>query len=312
MVRRIAFACALATWPPAALTDTILSKAELARPVAQQSFWKNLKEQLTGANGQEYFEAGVRDAVLPDLRGTLVSQPAVDRWLLALSDATHSEVELVVKNLRGGVDVTLGSQIEFAGVATDFVPEPFRLVFEVDGSSGARIPDGSGLGWIWYFGPFDRSDRRGSYRDTRTAVQFQVPPGWTIRTIRSAGLANLAVLTNSSFPNLVAGIWMWKEEQSDNPASSRLRDAIPETIAQRAKLADYTIRPESIRQLVIGGQQAIQMMADYRDGATAMSETVTWIAAENVTAMCFARTSLDGMPALQTAFDQLVYTVSLP
>lgn len=106
------------------------------------ALWKNMKDQLTSANGQSYFDSGVKDADLPGnavpgvtkFTGKLVSEEPETRpkkLVLALSDATTPEVTLNLDvALPGKADP--GTELSFSGVAKDFTQSPFNLTFSVE------------------------------------------------------------------------------------------------------------------------------------------------------------------------------------
>jgi hypothetical protein len=45
---------------------------KFAKENPELALWKNIKEQLTGADGANYFNSGMKDAKLPTLRGKVV------------------------------------------------------------------------------------------------------------------------------------------------------------------------------------------------------------------------------------------------
>jgi hypothetical protein len=122
-------------------------KGHSAQLDRQLRLWLAIKRQLTGPNGDEYFQSAMKDSLIPAgangvsmLKGTLTSallNKGVSRLMLALSDSTTAEVTLVLHNGDVNVKAELGTVIEFEGVAVDFTKDPFMLSFDVQ-LSGVR------------------------------------------------------------------------------------------------------------------------------------------------------------------------------
>jgi tetratricopeptide (TPR) repeat protein len=100
----------------------------------QLAIWKGIKEQLTGAGGQQYFESGMKGALSPELTGKVVSiEPATrpKTVVLAILDGTTPDATLKFETpLPGKVDP--GTSLTFSGVAQSYTAEPFMVVFDVD------------------------------------------------------------------------------------------------------------------------------------------------------------------------------------
>ena len=106
------------------------------------AFWMSIKKELAGPNGQQYFDNGVKDAMLPPenlenvptLKGKVISMKPATRpkeVVLGISDAENAEVTLKFETpLPGKADP--GTEIEFKGRAESFTPDPFNLTFDVD------------------------------------------------------------------------------------------------------------------------------------------------------------------------------------
>jgi tetratricopeptide (TPR) repeat protein len=98
------------------------------------TLWKNIKTQLTGADGAKYFESGVKGAELPTLKGKVVKlTPEVKPKILvlALEDGTTPDATLKFEMpLAGKVDV--GTELSFEGVPESYTASPFMVVFNVE------------------------------------------------------------------------------------------------------------------------------------------------------------------------------------
>jgi len=132
-------------FPPADFK--ILSEAEIAARQEEQltkenpqlAFWLKLKGALQEATGEQYFESGMKDALVPPegqprLKGILIShEPAKNpkTLVLGLSNATTPEVTLKLEApMIGRADP--GTALEFRGEAKSFTKEPFMVIFNAE------------------------------------------------------------------------------------------------------------------------------------------------------------------------------------
>jgi tetratricopeptide (TPR) repeat protein len=146
----------------------IPSKSELAKASAQaeaadaekfakehpeQALWKNIKTQLTGADGANYFQSGMKGAKIPTLKGKVVKlEPAIrpKTLILALDDGTTPDATLKFEMpLAGKVDE--GTELSFEGVPDSYTASPFMVVFTVEredlhGWTGKNAPGRAGRG----------------------------------------------------------------------------------------------------------------------------------------------------------------------
>jgi hypothetical protein len=111
------------------------AQAEFERSHPELTLWRNLKMQLAGPDGAAYFESNMKDALLPQLLGTLVeAKPACrpTELLVTLSGADGpAEVALKFeKPLMGAPE--LHSDLRWTGVAQQFSREPFLLTMAVE------------------------------------------------------------------------------------------------------------------------------------------------------------------------------------
>lgn len=116
----------------AALCCCLLAQEEKASP--QSALWANLKRELTGSKGEEYFQTQLRGTELPMLRGKVLaaSSTGETRFLmLDLSGAGTAEVKLLLAPDQRSVP--RGAEVEFMGEPTDFTQNPFLLTMEAQG-----------------------------------------------------------------------------------------------------------------------------------------------------------------------------------
>jgi hypothetical protein len=118
-----------------------------AREDPQLKLWKSVKTQLTGADGANYFNMGMKDAMMPMLKGKVVKlEPGVKpkTVVLALEDGTTADATLRFETpLAGKVDS--GTELSFEGVPQSYTPAPFMVLFNVaaenlHGWTGKNVP----------------------------------------------------------------------------------------------------------------------------------------------------------------------------
>jgi len=115
-------------------------------PPSPLQLWAYLKKELTGPDGQKYFDENLSGSLVPGgaggveyFTGTLLSaEPAeLPRVLvLAISDRSTPEVTLRFKNSKwNDTHITgplmRGSVIQFEGVPISYTKEPFMVTFGV-------------------------------------------------------------------------------------------------------------------------------------------------------------------------------------
>ena len=120
----------------------IQKEEELKKTNPQLALWLNIKGQLLGADGQQYFDGSMKGAQVPALKGWLVSaKPPVRSKELLVSmegkDQATPDVTLKLVNAEGtAVALTgkpeVGTEIEFEGVPDSFSKDPFMVTFNVE------------------------------------------------------------------------------------------------------------------------------------------------------------------------------------
>jgi hypothetical protein len=103
----------------------------------QLALWMTIKGELSGANGEQYFEDHLKDAAVPPLAGTLVEAKPACRPKELLIAVTPPEAgapampEIALKfekPLTGKPE--LNATIQFEGVPSAFAKEPFLLTMD--------------------------------------------------------------------------------------------------------------------------------------------------------------------------------------
>jgi tetratricopeptide (TPR) repeat protein len=108
--------------------------AEDAAKNPELTLWKNIKAELTGPDGANYFNSSMKDALLPALKGKVVKLEPENRpktVVLALEDGTTPDATLKFEMaLPGKVDP--GTELSFEGVPGSYTASPFMVVFNVE------------------------------------------------------------------------------------------------------------------------------------------------------------------------------------
>lgn len=114
--------------------DKLKKEQDEAAANPQLALWKNIKEQLTGAEGQKYFESSMKDALLPALSGKVVSldpETKPKTVVIAIENGTTGDATLKFETaLPGKVDP--GTVLTFEGVPASYTASPFMVTFNVD------------------------------------------------------------------------------------------------------------------------------------------------------------------------------------
>jgi len=119
--------------------DNLVKEEEWAKLHPQEALWKSIKQALTGPDGASYFGSSMKDALLPTLKGRVVSMtPALKpkTIVLAMDDGStppNTTGDATLKfdaPLAGKVDV--GTELTFEGIPESFTASPLMVVFNVE------------------------------------------------------------------------------------------------------------------------------------------------------------------------------------
>jgi tetratricopeptide (TPR) repeat protein len=120
---------------------------EFAKQFPEIMIWRGLKDQLTGAGGDDYFK-NMKDAEITGLKGKVVSQNGQKELLVSMDYATpetEKKAELTMKfetPLKGQVDP--GTLLTFAAVPESFTKDPFMVTVTVEKSKVEGLGDAAG------------------------------------------------------------------------------------------------------------------------------------------------------------------------
>jgi hypothetical protein len=107
---------------------------EEAKKNPSLTLWKNIKGALTGADGANYFNTSMKDALLPTLSGKVVKLEPETRpktIIMALEDGTTPDATLKFDTALPG-KVEPGTTLSFEGVPESYTPNPFMVTFKVE------------------------------------------------------------------------------------------------------------------------------------------------------------------------------------
>ncbi len=115
---------------------------QLRRDNPKLYLWQNVKAQLTGPGGEEYFNNTVRNSAMPELRGYLIAQSPENRpdtLVLGIEGRSTREVTLKL-NEAFRYSARAGTVINFQCVPRTFSQSPFNVGFECDQSKISGWP----------------------------------------------------------------------------------------------------------------------------------------------------------------------------
>jgi hypothetical protein len=165
--------------------------------------------------------------------------------------------------------------------------------------------------------PASGSVENGRYHNDQTGLEFELPPGFSLRDTANYINNNgwQATITDSQRSNaLVAAVWMAKRSLPEKRIPSILDGEIPAKIARRTDPNHpYEIPADSIQKISINGRPAISAIGRYQqtDGQK-MAELLTWIVTEHTEVHFYAMVPVDILPDVQWRFDQMVQSAMVP
>ena len=111
------------------------------KPMVSAAVWQSLiKRPLSAPDGEGYFASNLKDVLVPDLQGVLVSITpetiGVRRLLVAMETTDKPDVTIVllVRGQRAKLktEPKKGTVVRFRGVVQKFTKEPFMVTFQVN------------------------------------------------------------------------------------------------------------------------------------------------------------------------------------
>jgi tetratricopeptide (TPR) repeat protein len=109
------------------------NEKEFATKNPELAMWRNIKNELTGAGGEQYW-GQMKGTQVPKFKAKLISmKPALKPKELVVSvvDGTTPDATLRFEEPLNG-KVEPGLELEFKGVAAEYTKEPFMVTFDVE------------------------------------------------------------------------------------------------------------------------------------------------------------------------------------
>jgi tetratricopeptide (TPR) repeat protein len=123
------------------------SAEEFAKSFPEIMIWRGLKDQLTGAGGDDYFK-NMKDAEITGLKGKVVEQIGQKELTISMDYATpdtEKKAELTMKfetPLKGTVEP--GTVLTFAAVPESYTKDPFMVVVTAEKAKVDGLGDAAG------------------------------------------------------------------------------------------------------------------------------------------------------------------------
>jgi hypothetical protein len=91
--------------------------------------WRNIRNVLTGADGDRYFKQQLEGAELPRLDGKVVSQPSAHELIVNVDDPAGDARLQFLLALKG--TIAAGTSVHFRGVARSYTNNPYQLTLAI-------------------------------------------------------------------------------------------------------------------------------------------------------------------------------------
>src|ERR1700677_116848 len=92
---------------------------------ATSELWRNIRNVLTGADGDRYFKQQFEGAELPRLGGKVVFQPSAHELIVNVDDPAGDARLQFLLALKG--TIAAGTPVHFQGVARSYTKNPYQV-----------------------------------------------------------------------------------------------------------------------------------------------------------------------------------------
>jgi tetratricopeptide (TPR) repeat protein len=179
------------------------------------------------------------------------------------------------------------------------------------------------------------------YQHNLTGVELTAPAGWSLAGDGAAsGGAEMVKFSISDIRTDALAVWLKPAAIKEADIAGWLRGALARKGQDRAGLAGWKVRPESVQTRVVGGQQALSAIADYTEAAfqvdsalqtgngtipnsptivtshtinsDKMVEYPIWVRSTKTHVVFFGRAKSTDLAALQSGMDELAATAVIP
>ena len=154
----------------------------------------------------------------------------------------------------------------------------------------------------------------GRYRHAGIAID--VPAGWNYGgTIPGETPADDTAHWTDRATGIAVYAWLSQRQAAPEDVSGLLATVVADKTRQRQRqgFRRWTVRPESVQQIVVGGRRGLRAIADFesRGGGTRV-EYLTWVYTPESRVLFFATMSPDQLATFRPEFDRVVQLASLP
>jgi hypothetical protein len=154
----------------------------------------------------------------------------------------------------------------------------------------------------------------GRYR--HAGIAFDVPAGWNYGgTIPGENPADDTVHWTDPGTGVAIYAWLSKRQAAPEDVSGLLASVVSDKTRQRQRqgFRRWVVRPESVHQILVGGHQGLNAIADFESRAGGMRvEYLTWVYTPESRVLFFATMSADQLATFRPEFDRMVQSASLP
>jgi hypothetical protein len=152
------------------------------------------------------------------------------------------------------------------------------------------------------------------FEHSTTHVALTAPPGWQLEDSgESSDGGDMALFSTSNFKYDTLGVWMRSAAGEGNDITASLNGYLENKKRMNTRTwADWKVRPESIQNRVVSGQQALSAVADYTEDSKKMVEYLIWVRSVKNHVLFVGRAEPQELGALQNGMDQLVSLAVVP
>ena len=154
--------------------------------------------------------------------------------------------------------------------------------------------------------------QNGRYRHELTGIEFNAPPGWNITGVAPSSDSGEMVMFIPANSKAFAAVWLKPDPTPVQNTPVSLRGDLERKHQNRVDVEGWAIRPSSVQNRSVGGQQALSAVADYTEGGRQMRESLTWVRSTKGRCLFFGRASAEDFPALQAGLEMIMATAMVP
>jgi hypothetical protein len=147
-----------------------------------------------------------------------------------------------------------------------------------------------------------------------TGVSLTAPQGWRMASSGpSSDGGDMVMFSTSNFKADELAVWMRSADGEGNDISGSLRGYLEnKKKTNMQSWPDWTVRPESVQNRVVSGQQALSAVADYTENGKKMVEYLIWVRSVKNHVVFLGYADAEDLAALQSGMDQLAATAVIP